>query len=141
MILFERPRWWTAGAGLAGLLAAVLLSTMPAASLAEEDPSQGQATFDRYCASCHGVSATGDGPIADTLKIEPPNLTQLSKRNGGEFPRQEVLEVIDGRMDVKSHGPRIMPVWGAQFGARGGGEYAELTTTMLTDYLASIQEK
>ena len=51
-------------------------------------------------------------PAASTIKIQPPNLRTLAKRNGGQFPRDAVEAYIDGRKPVEAHGDRLMPVWG-----------------------------
>ena len=40
--------------------------------------AQGKEEFTRYCASCHGLTAKGDGPMADQLKKAPADLTQLA---------------------------------------------------------------
>ncbi len=71
--------------------------------------------YETYCASCHGVSGRGDGPVAEFLALTPADLTQLSRKNGGKFPAERVAQIIDGRQDVKIHGPRDMPVWGDWF--------------------------
>ncbi|MFO0994624.1 MAG: cytochrome c [Hyphomicrobiales bacterium] len=71
--------------------------------------------YETYCASCHGVGGRGDGPVAEFLAIIPADLTQLSRKNGGKFPAERVAQIIDGRQDVKIHGPRDMPVWGDWF--------------------------
>src|SRR5260370_17881984 len=55
----------------------------------------GKLQFRQYCAQCHGMDATGDGPVAAALNHKPANLTTLSKNNGGGFPGQEVREIID----------------------------------------------
>ncbi|MBV8357584.1 MAG: hypothetical protein JO189_06555, partial [Deltaproteobacteria bacterium] len=55
-----------------------------------------QLDFRRYCAQCHGMDGTGDGPVAPALKKKPANLTLLSKNNGGVFPEKEVRDFIDG---------------------------------------------
>ncbi len=49
--------------------------------------------------------------------VEPGDLTQLSKRHGGEFPADAVYKAIDGRDEVSAHhlGRRRMPVWGLDF--------------------------
>ena len=47
----------------------------------------GEDSFMFYCASCHGPSGKGDGPVARSLKTRPADLTVLTKRNGGTFPR------------------------------------------------------
>lgn len=77
----------------------------------------GERDFINYCAACHGVGAKGDGTIGEFLTLAVPDLTELSKRNGGEFPEGRVIEVIDGRAEVKVHGMRDMPVWGDWFDA------------------------
>ena len=45
--------------------------------------AKGQVTYARYCASCHGPEARGDGPVAADLRVPPPDLTALSARSGG----------------------------------------------------------
>jgi mono/diheme cytochrome c family protein len=45
------------------------------------DLASGEKTFVRYCASCHGVGGTGNGPVAPALKPPPTDLTTISKRN------------------------------------------------------------
>jgi len=114
----------------------------------EPPPVTGSGLFLRHCASCHGVSGKGDGPLAATLKVAPSDLTTLALRNGGRFDEAAVMAVIDGRRDVAAHGPRDMPVWGAVFSeqveasGKGWPEYtALLHARSLVDYLASIQER
>jgi mono/diheme cytochrome c family protein len=74
--------------------------------------------FRQYCSPCHGMDATGDGPVADTLKKKPANLTLLSKSNGGKFPYDHVYNMISGTEVVASHGTREMPIWGLVFAQR-----------------------
>jgi mono/diheme cytochrome c family protein len=75
----------------------------------------GERDFRTYCAACHGVGGRGDGTIAEFLTIAAPDLTRLTKLNAGQFPRERVTEIIDGRAEVKVHGGRDMPVWGDWF--------------------------
>ncbi len=93
---------------------AVLLSQAPAWSQ-DQEHDLGKIEYQSRCSSCHGTDAKGDGPIADQLKIPPADLTQLAKKNGGVFPLNAVYEKIDGRQEVKAHGPREMPVWGYRY--------------------------
>ena len=79
----------------------------------EENP--GRHEFLRSCASCHGISGKGDGPVAKSLRIPPPDLTKLSEANNGVFPISRVYEVIDGRIERLVHGSRNMPVWGERY--------------------------
>ena len=88
----------------AGLIAACTEVEMPG-------PSEGSALFAANCAACHGTSATGDGPQAGNLSVKPADLTRISARNGGAFPRAEVLSVIDG-YSKGTHSNRVMPEFG-----------------------------
>jgi mono/diheme cytochrome c family protein len=102
----------------------------------------GSASFKTYCASCHGTTARGDGPMADRLRFAPPDLTRIASRNGGRFPYEKVAKIIDGREAVKGHGGTDMPVWGDAFKAVGEG-YDDRAVKQkigeLVQYLASLQ--
>jgi mono/diheme cytochrome c family protein len=75
----------------------------------------GAYTFRTYCASCHGAEGKGDGPLADNLRYHPPDLSLIAARNGGGFPTEKVVRIVDGRDPVKGHGGPDMPVWGDAF--------------------------
>ena len=45
-------------------------------------------------------------------KPTPPDLTQLSMRNGGKFPFAHVYSVVDGREMTESHKRFAMSFWG-----------------------------
>lgn len=78
----------------------------------------GSTSFDLYCASCHGRGGTGDGPVGSALVTRPADLTQLSRRHGGMFPRDEVRAFIEGsNRRAPAHGSSDMPVWGPTFHA------------------------
>ena len=72
----------------------------------------GEIEFLSSCAPCHGAEGKGNGPMSAALKAIPPDLTVLTKNNGGVFPFSNVYEVIDGRKVVAAHGTREMPAWG-----------------------------
>lgn len=76
---------------------------------------RGQKTFRTYCSSCHGQEALGNGPLADDLKVQPANLTELSEKNGGEFPYEMVITTIEHGRSVRGHGTEDMPAWGNAF--------------------------
>jgi len=100
--------------------------------------------FRMYCASCHGASARGDGPLADAMRRRPPNLTELRKRNNNAFSSELVYRIIDGREKVRGHGGPDMPVWGDAFSRslEGTGEDAiRARIQALVDYLESIQAR
>jgi len=92
----------------AGGLAAAPQGNPPAAV-------NGAYVFRTYCASCHGALGRGDGPLADQLRFRPADLTAIARRNGGEFPTELVVRIVDGRKQVKGHGGPDMPVWGDAF--------------------------
>ena len=104
---------------LFGALIAAAVSAPLAASETEQDPIEkiGKQEFIQSCAACHGVNAKGDGPVADLLAVELPDLTTIRKRHGGEFPASWVYRIIDGRTEVPAHGRREMPVWGDRYRA------------------------
>jgi mono/diheme cytochrome c family protein len=73
----------------------------------------GRDSFDRFCASCHGVDGRGGGPVASALRTRPPDLTTLARREGGTFPRERVAAFVEGTDRVSlTHGSSDMPVWG-----------------------------
>ena len=86
-----------------------------AATAQAEDIDIGKAEFQRSCASCHGIDARGKGPVGELLKIPPPDLTILARKNNGVFPANAVYAIIDGMKAVGAHGPREMPIWGERF--------------------------
>lgn len=86
--------------------------------------ADGAAVYKTYCATCHGVAAKGDGPLAQNLRRAPSDLTWLAKRNGGKFDAVAVHRMIDGRDPLKNHGGEDMPVWGDAF-KRSSEGYSE----------------
>ena len=104
----------------------------------------GEDLYMRFCAACHGIDAAGDGPVADSLKVEVPDLRLLARRAGGTFPRARVARIIDGRHLIGAHGTRIMPVWGEDFSRAYAGDpdserAAQIVISRLTDYLSQLQ--
>lgn len=129
------------------LAAAVGLAACVATRPDSRDTRQlsGMEMYERLCASCHGVSGHGDGPVSSLIKIGVPDLTRLAQHDGGEFPTEDVRRTIDGRFDRPAHGPRDMPVWGWQFYDSGNPNDAEERAAVdsmidrLVQYLRSIQ--
>ena len=109
----------------------------------QQDALMGAGVFRAYCASCHGTSAEGDGEIARYLKVTPADLTRIAEREGGDFPYEQVVKIIDGRQGVKGHGRGEMPVWGDAFAVTSGGrseEQIQEKIRQLAHYLWSIQK-
>jgi len=118
---------------------------------AQKDKGPGQMYYTKYCATCHGKDGKGNGPLSQQLKKPAPDLTTLSKKNGGKFPYIEVLGILDGEVPFPAHGSAEMPAWGetfqsdigtGDFGGDAGSQAASRGRLMLiTDYLKSIQQK
>ena len=123
-----------------------------------QEPDVGKIEYQWSCVVCHGVDGKGTGPLAAELNTKPADLTTIAKRNNGVFPINRVYETIDGRQQVKSHGPREMPVWGFRYDPspihwsnRAAPDYSDHVIDReaiirgriiaLVDYLYRIQEK
>jgi mono/diheme cytochrome c family protein len=109
----------------------------------QAEPLSGKQLFNSYCALCHGADAKGGGPFSPQLKTWPPDLTQLAKKNHGEFPAMHVQEAIDGEFGGAAHGTREMPIWGPVFRqmAHGRKDSAQVRINSLVKYLETLQEK
>ena len=143
------PRIVLAAQLVAGLFVVSALGPLAPAVAAEPVlqsavAESGRDAFLRYCASCHGAEARGDGPVAPALSAKPPDLTHIAERNGGEFPTDLVAQKIDGRSLPAVHGTSDMPIWGERFGRA----YEEKSKSeqairgqllMLIVYLQSVQ--
>lgn len=105
-------------------------------------PLDGAAIFKNYCASCHGASGYGDGPVAPALKTKVPMLTTLARRNHGKFPSARVRSIIAGDENHAAHGSREMPVWGPVFHQiQNDQDLGYVRLQNVTEYLISIQQK
>jgi mono/diheme cytochrome c family protein len=129
-----------------GILVA-LVSAGPACAEEEKESllvESGRKSFQRHCSACHGMEADGNGILKPVLRVEPPDLTRIAARRGGEFPAAEIAAFIDGRSFVAAHGSREMPVWGRIFGepVAEDGDAEEVVRGqlwILVEYLKSIQ--
>jgi cytochrome c553 len=99
----------------------------------------GKKAYVNLCASCHGMSGKGDGPVAPYLTQKPADLTKLAEGAAGGFSSERVYAVIDGRRDIRVHGTREMPVWGLASGVSPALYRAR--TRAIVDYLRTLQEK
>jgi mono/diheme cytochrome c family protein len=115
-----------------------------APSTPQSRAAAGAEIFRRYCASCHGASARGDGEVAHSLRVKPADLTRIAARRG-QFDAPAIAAYIDGRTRVASHGPADMPIWGRRFDDRLEGSAADETRLaggdiyLIVEYLRSVQ--
>lgn len=101
----------------------------------------GKHLFRSFCASCHGAQGKGDGSIAEMLRVAPADLTQLANTNGGEFPFERSMAIIDGRVKVDGHGTAEMPAWGDAFAEISESEEdVQAKIGQLVHFIWSIQE-
>lgn len=128
---------------------ALSLAVVFAGSLVSSVAAQDKSDFDANtlyrasCASCHGLTGMGDGPVAGALKAQLKPLTTLTKRHDGKFPKDYIYRIVDGREEVQAHGDRAMPVWGDYYGLRHQGAGADEATTVkirsLVEHIKSMQ--
>lgn len=136
------------GAALLVVLLLLMGSFAMMAGCAQEyNPlTEGQASYQQYCMSCHGPDGKGVGDIAGDLATLPTDLTQLTAHHDGAFPVDKLYRMIDGRAAeaVVAHGTREMPIWGNIWsdvdGAPVQREVVEQRINELVEYIRSMQE-
>ena len=121
-----------------------IVFTAPLAKSFAADVDGGKDMYLKYCASCHGITGKGDGPVSRDLKVKMPDLTVLKRSNQGMYPTDRVLSSIDGSRSVRAHGDRNMPVWGEVFRKEHEKEkYTELTALLkaklIAEYVGTLQ--
>jgi mono/diheme cytochrome c family protein len=126
------------------VLAVCCIAWTSSASAADYVAMSGQELYRRFCASCHGVEGRGDGPVAASLRVEVPDLTQTARRLQGAGGRDRLIRIIDGRYIVGAHGTRLMPVWGEdlsrlEIGNPDAERSSQLIIQRLADYVSSLQ--
>jgi mono/diheme cytochrome c family protein len=106
----------------------------------------GKHDFEQLCASCHAADGTGNGRVL--TEANPPDLTQLSLKNGGKFPFAHVYRFVDGREMTESHKRFAMPFWGEYLRQQQGRESTPATDAAVKQrildivrYLETIQRK
>lgn len=110
----------------------------------------GKQEYVENCAVCHGNDGKGHGPYVEFLRKSPPDLTQLTKLNGGVFPVSRMYETIEGA-NVPSHGARDMPIWGMDYQIKAAEYYIDVPydpepyvrarILMLIEHISRLQER
>ena len=107
--------------------------------------TDGKRDFGELCAQCHGANGTGEGRTLTEAK--PPDLTLLSRKNGGKFPLDHVCRIVDGREMTESHRRAAMPFWGQALQRPGQQNTPESNAEVkarildIVEYLRAIQKK
>jgi mono/diheme cytochrome c family protein len=117
-----------------------------AAAIDELPPTyvpSGKAMYEQYCAACHGAEGKGDGPAAFTLKTPPSDLTTLTERYMGKFPREYVENILRFGPGIAAHGSSDMPTWGSIFRLidKKNERVVRQRIKNITDHIASLQKK
>ncbi|MBY6048081.1 c-type cytochrome [Vannielia litorea] len=120
---------------------------MAAGAATAQEVHEGRLLYERHCATCHGLDADGQGPMAPALVLQPVDLTELALTNSGVFPVARVVMRIDGRDPLVSHGSP-MPVYAELFAGDDTAVKAEtgqpiMTTRAIADlleYLRTLQK-
>ncbi|MGA8152277.1 MAG: cytochrome c [Terriglobales bacterium] len=110
--------------------------------ISQSNAASAQQMYKDYCAACHGVAGKGDGPVVEFLKVPPPDLTTMAKRNNGEFPAEHFAAVLRFGTESHPHGTSDMPIWGPLFRSRDmNKDLSKLTIYGLNSYVESMQQK
>jgi mono/diheme cytochrome c family protein len=95
--------------GRLGLLAALAgCAVWLAACSAGPSVEQGQQLYRANgCASCHGASGRGDGPLAASLRFPPADLRNLSHYKNGSAPGEIAQTLAQGIMEMSGTTPQL----------------------------------
>lgn len=113
----------------------------------EMQPTTGASDYAQFCADCHGPRGKGDGPAAAGMTPRPADLTTIALRNGGTFPRLQVMSRIYGYTMGSSESP--MPAFGELLEGRtvlyDAGDGVQTPTpwrlVALQQHLAAMQQR
>ena len=102
-------RWWAVAVWFAAASAALASGSLSA----QDGDALGQVTYERWCAGCHGLDGTGDGPGAGYMLPRPRDFTQalyqIRTTASGDLPTDDdILAIIDRGMPGTT-----MPGWEA----------------------------
>jgi hypothetical protein len=71
---------------------------------------------------------------SQALEVAPPDL-RASQEKWGVFPAERISGVIDGTVEITSHGPRDMPIRGMRYSVDAA------SVLLLVEYPSRIQQK
>ena len=107
-------RLWTT-LGLA-LVAVSLGSMLPSAADAAGDAAVGKTLFEQNCASCHGTTGKGDGPVGAALNPPPRDFTKGdfkfdTDKDGSPGTDADLTNVVKNGAGAYGGSPLMAP-WG-----------------------------
>lgn len=123
---------------------ALLSGCVGAGATGDASVERGQTVFANECVQCHGITAEGGGAASLGLGVAAPDLTGLTGRNDGYFPREFVRRFVLGSLE-KDDPDAAMPKFGRVGMAHvspnsgPGTELLDADIAALLDYLETIQ--
>ena len=94
----------------------VSLAVAPIAASAAGDAAKGKVLFETNCASCHGTSGKGDGPVGAALQPPPRNFTvgdfKFDANKDGKPGEDEDLMLVITNGAAAYGGSPLMAPWG-----------------------------
>ena len=135
---------------IAAALVAMGLFVASGAASAQVRAGMGRLEYEANCLACHGKEGKGDGYYGRVINVKVPDITTIAKRNGGTFPVEKVMMLIDGREVPLAHGVRQMPIWGIDYSLKSAEIYKNFPThdpetyvrvriLALVDYIYQLQ--
>ena len=99
-----------------GALAVLLVVGLATAARAAGDPAKGKVIFTTNCASCHGESGKGDGPVGVALNPHPRDFTKAefkfdAAKDGKPGSDAALTNVIKNGAGAYGGSPLMAP-WG-----------------------------
>jgi mono/diheme cytochrome c family protein len=107
------------------------------------DPGSGAQMYKDYCAACHGMEGSGDGPAAAFLKMPPRDLRTMAQRNDGKYPSSRVTSTLRFGTGT-AHGSVDMPIWGPLFRTQhqvDGDAVVKQRIANLVEFIGTLQQK
>jgi len=137
------------GTVTARMAATVLMVMVLGVSTRPASAQSGRQDYEKYSADCHGFGGRGNGPALQAIPMNPPppDLTQLTRSNGGKFPFADVVDTIDGRKNIPSHERLQMPFLGTTLQKPGQEFTPESDAAVkkrieaMARYVESLQQK
>jgi mono/diheme cytochrome c family protein len=119
---------------VAAIVTTIVLAAMAGRAFAQS----GKQDYQQYCADCHGLKGDGRGTLKElSPEYPPPDLTHLAQHNGGTFPLDRVVNIIDGREKIPSHARIEMPFWGVTM-QEPGKEFTPQSNAQVKARIAAI---